>query len=358
MIIAIEEARKGEGRVAPNPPVGCVILDKDYKLISKGHHSEYGNDHAEISALNNLSDHKLLMGAHLVVTLEPCAHVGKTPSCAQTLSKLPLASVTYGLMDPNPLVMGKGAEILKSTGIAVICYNELIPELEELIEIFTFNKANNSPFVTLKVATSLDGQMALASGESKWITGTASRQHAHFLRAKHSAVLIGRGTFEMDDPLLNIRHDNFKDIKNKVILFDPMGKTIENLPSSNLYKHHEPQDIFVISLSKKTPPKGITLVKPIMQNGRIDLKLLLKDLYQRDIFSILVEGGANTFVDFIKQNAAQRLSLFIAPSIIGASGGLSWSQSLEISSLDQKIGLKCLQSRPLGEDILLAGLFA
>jgi diaminohydroxyphosphoribosylaminopyrimidine deaminase/5-amino-6-(5-phosphoribosylamino)uracil reductase len=182
MELAIKEARLGAGFVSPNPLVGCVIIDRDGRLVSTGYHQKYGGDHAEIEALKGLSEDQL-DGARMFVTLEPCAHDGKTPSCAKRIAKLPLASVTYGMIDPYPEVNGKGIEIIRKAGITCEMLEgaseSLKNELEELPEIFLHNTKTKKPFVAMKVASSLDGQMGLKTGESKWISNDKSREYVY-----------------------------------------------------------------------------------------------------------------------------------------------------------------------------------
>jgi diaminohydroxyphosphoribosylaminopyrimidine deaminase/5-amino-6-(5-phosphoribosylamino)uracil reductase len=182
MKLAIEEAARGAGFVAPNPLVGCVILSRDGALIGRGHHERIGEGHAEVRALESVADVSQLNAAQVFVTLEPCAHQGRTPSCAEALAKLPIASVTYGLEDPNPLVAGKGAEILRAAGKTVQIFGGLKTELEEACEIFLMNMREKRAFVALKAAASLDGKIALPDGSSQWITGEESRAHVQSLR--------------------------------------------------------------------------------------------------------------------------------------------------------------------------------
>lgn len=356
MELAILEARKGWGHVLPNPMVGCVILDRNYNLISKGYHQKYGADHAEINAIRKLKNKDLLDGAHLYVTLEPCSHTGKTPPCARTLSVLPLASVTYGLIDPNPLVSGKGAKILLAAGIRAILYDGDTSALSELIEVHSHNLKTGLPFVNLKVATSLDGQMALKKGESQWITGEAARNEGHLLRAGCSAVLIGRGTFESDNPTLNIRIPEYNKLKNKVILLDPSGKVLKNIKKSKIYTHHEPKNIFVVTAKEQKSFGGINIITAkYSKKSGFELKSLLKKLFALNIYSILVEGGEKTLSRFLSQGAAQRLFVFQSPTILGSGNGKSWTTELKIQKLKDKISLTDVFIKKLGEDLQITG---
>jgi diaminohydroxyphosphoribosylaminopyrimidine deaminase/5-amino-6-(5-phosphoribosylamino)uracil reductase len=247
MQLAIDEAAKGLPFVSPNPAVGCVVLDADGGFLSSGYHQKYGEAHAEVNAVKGLSETDLQQ-AQVYVTLEPCAHQGKTPSCARMLAKHPLQRVVYGLRDPNPLVSGKGAQILREAGIDCMLFHEcagpgLEAELEEVCEAFLWNQRHNRLFVSLKVAASLDGKIALASGESKWITGAASREFAHWLRASHDATLIGVGTLLRDDPALDIRHPEIQKT-NQVVVLDSQAQGLRRSDELKMIKTHRPENLF------------------------------------------------------------------------------------------------------------------
>jgi diaminohydroxyphosphoribosylaminopyrimidine deaminase/5-amino-6-(5-phosphoribosylamino)uracil reductase len=350
---ALEEGSKGFGFVSPNPLVGCVVLNSKLEMISTGFHEMYGGAHAEMNAIKNLT-HEQLDGAHVVVTLEPCAHVGQTPSCAQELAKLPIASVTYAVKDPNPLVSGKGIEILEKAGIAVLHLETTQHHCEDLAEIFLWNMREKRAFVALKMASSLDGQIALKSGESQWITGEKSRKYSHYLRAGYDAILIGRNTLVVDDPMLNIRHPNFQGKKNKVVLLDPEGKLLKNISHYKISEYHQKENIIfairdniVVSTDYKIIP-----VKTLL-SGSLDLIDLTQKLYEEKICSLYVEGGAQTYSEFLSQKAFQRLYLFQAPVIIGTKNGKSWSESFSVSRLKEKLLLNNMKSEKIGDDLFI-----
>lgn len=362
MAIAICEGLKGAGYVSPNPLVGCVILDREGRLISTGYHKKYGGPHAEIEALKGLSD-DLIEGASVYVTLEPCAHHGKTPPCAEKLAKLPIGKVVYGIIDPNPLVSGKGVEILRQAGIAVEGFNDLKDDLEELPEVFLHNVRHKKPFVALKVATSMDGQMGLQSGDSKWITNEKSREYAHYLRGIYDAILIGRRTLLIDDPSLNVRHKDFAGKKNKVVMLDPEGECAARLKSSKLFKCHDPQDIFYVvgtglaeSLKATTDLEGIQVVEvPLDATKGLDIDRMLDLLYQGGVHSLLVEGGAYVYQSFLTQKKVQRVYQFQAPILLGAKTGLSWTKGFGVATMSEKITLDRIHIRLFDTDILVTG---
>ncbi len=352
MLKAIEEGSKGFGFVSPNPLVGCAVLNSNYELISVGAHEKYGDSHAEINALKNLSEDQL-KGAHVIVTLEPCAHEGKTPSCAHALAKLPIASVTFGVKDPNPIA-SNGADILKAAGKEVRELTSMSDACEDLAEIFLWNQREKRAFVALKMASSLDGQIALKSGESQWITGEKSRKFSHYLRAGYDAIAVGRNTLVVDDPMLNIRHPNFQGKKNKVVILDPEGKLLKNISRYRINEFHDKKDIIfaikenaVVSTDYK-----IILVKPLL-SGSLDLHDLTKKLYEEKIYSLYVEGGAQTYSEFLSQRAFQRLYLFQAPVIIGTKNGRSWSESFAVSKLKEKLHLSNIKSQKIGDDLFI-----
>lgn len=352
---ALEEGGKGFGFVSPNPQVGCAVLNSKHELIATGFHEKYGGNHAEINAIKNLTTEQLT-GAHVVVTLEPCAHVGQTPACAKTLSELPIESVTYGIKDPNPLVSGKGLEILEKAGKKVIHLESFQERCEDLAEIFLWNQRHKKAFIALKMASSLDGQIALKSGESQWITGEKSRKYSHFLRAGYDAIVVGRNTLVVDDPMLNIRHPNFQGKTNKVVILDPEGKLLKNISHYQITQHHQKENI-IFALREEalvSTDYKIIHVKSLL-TGSLDLDDLARKLYEEKICSLYVEGGAQTYSEFLVQKAFQRLYLFQAPVIIGTKNGRSWSENFAVSKLTDKLMLKSLRSQKLGEDLFITG---
>ena len=351
MFLAIEEGKKGAGFVSPNPLVGCVILDRDFNLIGKGYHARVGEGHAEVEAMRSLKDQRALEGAHFYVTLEPCAHEGRTPSCAKTLAKLPIAGVTYGLKDPNPLVSGQGAEILRAAGKSVTLFTELQDELEELCEIFLLNMREKRSFVALKAGVSLDGKMAFADGTSKWITGEESREFVQYLRGCYDAVLAGVGTLLADDPRLNSRHPLFAARRQRVVVLDPQGRSFSKLAGMNLLKVRAPEDVFVVTETEEKPPIGVQVLRIPRVSREFQLNQVLERLKDNGIHSLFVEGGAFAYSAFMNQKMADRLYLFIAPKVIGE--GLNWTSGVKRTLPP----LRGINVRKFGEDVLWSGRF-
>jgi diaminohydroxyphosphoribosylaminopyrimidine deaminase / 5-amino-6-(5-phosphoribosylamino)uracil reductase len=342
MELALRCAHLGAAHVSPNPLVGCVIVDENHNFIACGYHERYGEAHAEICALNKIAeqDRALLKNSTVYVTLEPCAHQGKTPSCARTLSLLPIKKVIYGLQDPNPLVSGQGAQILKNAKIEVELYEgSLKNRLFDLVEIFLKNFMQKKIFVTVKVASSLDGQMALKSGESKWITSEVSREFSHELRSRYDAVLIGKNTILKDNPSLNIRHSKIEK-KNKVVILD-RTRTIQNLIADGKkfkFQDHHADNNIIFPKSKKIDEQ-------------------LEELWGFGVRSVFVEGGAEIISQLFQKQLIDRLHLFTAPVIIGSVNGVSWTSSFGIQNLMEKLVLKNPEFRQFGSDSYVTGKF-
>lgn len=373
MSLAISEAYKGAVRVSPNPLVGAVILDANGGFLSSGYHEFYGGPHAEVNALKNLSAEQV-RGAHAFVTLEPCAHEGKTPSCAKMMAKLPLKKVTFGLIDPNPLVAGQGAEILRQAGIEAEVFQSADPvvdarikkSLEEVCEAFLWNFRHKKVFVALKMASSLDGQVALRSGESQWITGPQSREYVHYLRACYDGILVGKGTVEFDNPSLNIRHPSISK-KNKVIVIDGEAELLPKYSDLKLSEVHDPDDVIwcvaaemrdkatqLASSLKKAP--RIVYVKTQV-SGELDLEDLLAQLYVLGLRSVTVEGGAFTASSFVNFRLVNRLYMFQAPIIMGSGGARSWTESVRLATMAEKIQIKNPRYLTFGNDFMITGTF-
>lgn len=372
MRLAIREAAKGSARVSPNPQVGAVVLDREGRYLASGYHEFYGGPHAEVNALKALSSEQL-QGAHVFVTLEPCAHEGKTPSCAKMMAKLPLGKVVFGLVDPNPLVAGQGAEILKSAGIEAVLFsaedkaveNEVRVLLEESCEAFLWNFRNKKVFVALKMASSLDGQVALRSGESQWITGPEAREYVHYLRACYDAVLVGKGTVEFDNPSLNIRHPTISK-KNKVIVIDAEADLLPKYTELKMTEVHDSENLFwcvsadlsdeVKKQLEQIPKKPRVLFVKTKVGGDLDLEDLLSQLYVLGLRSVLVEGGAFTASSFINYSLVNRLYLFQAPILMGSGGSLSWTSSVRIATMSEKLKLQNPRYQLFGNDFLITGI--
>ncbi|MCB0340681.1 MAG: bifunctional diaminohydroxyphosphoribosylaminopyrimidine deaminase/5-amino-6-(5-phosphoribosylamino)uracil reductase RibD [Pseudobdellovibrionaceae bacterium] len=357
MTLAIKLAQMGKGHVEPNPPVGCVILNREGHLIGAGYHRKYGGDHAEVAALKSAASSNL-DGAVIYVTLEPCAHHGKTPSCAKHIANLPVQKVIYGLQDPNPLVAGQGAKILSDAGVIAELWVGETDSLYDLVEMFFHNMIHKRAFVTLKVATSLDGFMGLQSGESQWITDEVARKYSHYLRAQHGGVAVGLGTYRHDNPSLDVRHEDYPDKKNTAVILDPLGESFKTLPHSKLASCHDEKDRWVVTGESAPQVAGPwqQITAPMSSHGEFDLIDLTKVLYDNGVHSVYVEGGAATYGSFLRQQAWNRLQLFMAPKIIGGNAGLGWTAETGADRLDDAWILEKSSIMDLGGDWLISGL--
>ena len=355
MELAIETAKQGRGFVSPNPIVGCVLVSKDHRLLSSGAHLKWGEDHAEINALNQVTDPTQLKGATIYVTLEPCSHQGQRGSCAEFLARQPVSRVYYGMVDPNPKVSGRGLKILKAGNKEVVHFKKYESLCKKLCEHFFFHIKNQSPFVALKVGSSLDGKIALQNGESQWITGESARRYARKLRAFYDATLVGAGTVLQDDPALDFRQTEFDGKKNNsIVLFDPKGKLASVFPKTKLSQIHSPQNIFIVTSEdcfRFWSRSGVQLIK--WNPGEIpkqNLQSVLCELYRRGLSSLFVEGGSWVFGCFLNGGLVQKLYLFQSSKILGA--GLSWSQFFESQKLSTVPCLTSSETRDFGQDKL------
>lgn len=379
--LAVQLAFRGYGHTEPNPAVGCVILDAQNRLLGLGWHRQAGLAHAEIEALAfcagestlakiadgsswdiSVLSAEQLRGAKVFVTLEPCAHQGRTPSCAKTLSQLPISEFTCILKDPNPLVAGQGIQILSQAGIQTKCLEldlastdlQLIDSARAVCEFFLMNFMNERPFVSLKVATSLDGMMGLQSGDSQWITGEEARGFARYLRGAHSACLVGKNTILFDNPKLDRRETEFADLDRKLIVMDSKGDILK-AKNAQIFKTHKPQDlIFVVdpSLCGSLDADFRTIAISRSLSSHQYWKLLLSELKKLGVGSIWVEGGAQIFSSLLDSRFVDRLWQFQAPKLIGAKFGLPWTSAWGVSEMKNAKASASVYRRLISQDLL------
>jgi diaminohydroxyphosphoribosylaminopyrimidine deaminase / 5-amino-6-(5-phosphoribosylamino)uracil reductase len=337
-----ELARQSGGANFPNPMVGAVLV-KNGRIIGEGFHRQYGDHHAEIDALKNATES--VAGATLYVNLEPCCHTHKqTPPCAQRLIQEKIKKVVIANLDPNPLVNGQGIKLLQAAQIEVE-HGVLAPEGELLNEVFFHAQKLQRPFVHLKLATSLDGKIALPSGESQWITGAAARTHVHEQRAHSQAVMIGAGTLRADNPRLNVRLPDYQGAQPYRVIFTTSGK----LPNdSQLFNDEYKERTLVYTQAPYTnAPRGIEVVK-------IDqLEAALRDLFARKLISLYLEGGAQLSAAFMQAGLVDRVSVYLNPSFLGAGPGAMGD--LGLKQLAQRPQLTQVTGQWLGEDFCLTG---
>ena len=353
MRLAMQLAGNAIGRTSPNPLVGAVIV-KDNRVVGCGWHRKAGTPHAEVHALNQAGE--LAQGADVYVTLEPCAHYGKTPPCAKALVEAKVKNVYGGLLDVNPKVAGKGFKILEDAGIHVE-YGFLQDELRKQNEVFFKWIEHKKPFIVLKAAMTLDGKIATATGQSKWITNETSRAYGYKLRDIYDGIMVGINTVIEDNPMLTARVDGGKnpirivvdsslkiDI-NANLVQDKSAKTIiattDKADKDKILKL-QAQDVDVIVVDKD-------------ENDKVDIEKLLNILGQQNICSILVEGGATLSGSFVAKKLVDKVDFFIAPKIVGGKEAKTPVAGTGILNLQEALALKDIQIEKLEEDILIIG---
>lgn len=320
---ALNLARMGLGYTSPNPTVGCVIV-KDGEIVGRGYHHQAGTPHAEVWALREAKEKA--KGATVYVTLEPCAHYGKTPPCARALVKAGVAKVVCAMLDPNPLVAGKGAAILRNAGIPVIV-GLMSKEAVKMNEVFIKNMIVHKPFIAVKLAQSLDGCTASRTGKSKWITNDTARQEGHYLRSLYDAILVGINTVESDNPLLTSRttrpgHERPKQPTR--IILDSTGRI--DLQALLVTDKQAPTIIVTTERCPESKRQSLNtagievIVAAADDEGRIDLNGLMDTLYKKGICSILIEGGSTVIGSFFDENLVDKLYVFTGHIIMGGKG--------------------------------------
>lgn len=344
----IKLAEKGKGNVSPNPLVGCIIV-KDGKIIGKSYHKIFGEEHAEVNAaIDAKRKGYSLKGSTVYVNLEPCSHTGKTLPCSDFLIKENVGKVIIGMKDPYEKVNGKGISKLKKAGIKVNC-GILEDKCRELNKFFIKYVTKHLPYVTLKVAQSIDGKIALDNFTSQWITGDSSRIFVHKLRSEYDVVMIGRNTAKVDNPSLTVREVHGRSPYRIVI--DRNSTLPGNL---KLFTDDHKENTFVITGSSKKAVTNIyskNIIKVKEKDQKFVLKDILKKLYTLNVSSILVEGGANLFSQFISTGLFDDVYFFIAPKIIGR--GISSFNDFQISRLSEAKLLKQVYTKSINKDILI-----
>ncbi len=356
MLRCLQLARKGMGNVSPNPMVGCVIV-KDGEIIGEGFHEKFGGPHAEVNAIRSAS--AAVEGSEVFVNLEPCSYFGKTPPCVDLLIERKVKKVYVAMLDPNPKVNGNGIRKLRNAGIEVEV-GLLAEESLRLNEVFVKYMTQGLPFVTLKIAQSLDGKIALTNGKSKYITSEESLKKVHAIRAQHDAVLVGAGTIIADDPSLTVRFVEGKSPVRIILdgnLTSPIGSGIFHDRKTRVVVFH------VASAGSKAGRKTTTLRKLGVElqglrgdrDGRIRIKSVLERLAGMGISSVLVEGGAGIFSEFIRARMADKIYLFIAPIILG--NGKGFADGIELKSLKGAVRLRNIEVARVGSDRIVTGYF-
>ena len=315
---ALDLAALGLGETNPNPVVGCTVV-RDGRIVAEGSHARAGGPHAEVVALGRAGVRA--RGATLYVTLEPCAHHGRTPPCAPLVRDAGLARVVVAQVDPNPLVRGRGLALIRRAGILVDA-GVLAAEAARLNERFLVSTRLGRPFVLLKAALTLDGRIATAGGRSRWISSAAQRRQARWLRRLHDAVLVGVGTAIADDPLL-LPTPRTRRPFTRVVL----DTRLRLPPASRLVRTASPRTSLLVLSSSPEPArrralveKGVEVVEVAEDGGRVNVAAALAALQARDIASVMVEGGSEVLGAFLAARLVDRVALFRAPLLLGGRG--------------------------------------
>lgn len=347
---ALKLAARGLGRVSPNPAVGAVVV-KNSEIVGEGYHLWKNVRHAEIIALERAGSKSA--GADLFVTLEPCAHYGRTPPCVDAILSSGIRRVVAAVEDPDPRVSGEGISRLRKGGVRVdvgVCRQEAA----ELNEPFFYSVKRGRPLVTLKLAMSMDARIATATGESKWITGVEAREYVQRLRFLHDAVLVGSGTLKADNPRLDVRGRKKKSITR--VLLDSSGSSLS--PGMRLLESKDPVLVFHDILSS---PSRIAVgdFNPEYcgvsgKDGMLSWPEILEELGRRGIRSLLVEGGGKVAASLIEQRRVNRLFLFYSPMFIG-SEGVPGVGGLQTSLLSESFRFRVVRCARLGRDLLVEG---
>jgi diaminohydroxyphosphoribosylaminopyrimidine deaminase/5-amino-6-(5-phosphoribosylamino)uracil reductase len=352
MRLALEEAAKGLGRTSPNPVVGAVLV-KGGRIIARGYHRRAGTAHAEVVALEAAG--AKARGADLYTTLEPCDHYGRTPPCSQAILDAGVRRVIVASSDPNPKVNGKGVARLRRAGVEVLT-GVLREEADQLNRPFFKAVSTGLPYVTLKAAVTLDGKLATATGDSRWVTGEQARAWVHRLRDRVDVILVGANTVHKDNPQLTTRLPEGAGKDPVRVVVDSRLRLSSKL---KVFTQRSPARTVVATLedpagrkAKRLLATGAEVWRTPERGGHVDLEALLRRIAREGLNHVLVEGGAEVFGSLLREELADELLLFVAPKLIG-SEGLSWSGSLGVRQMARALTVRALSFEQVGEDLLL-----
>lgn len=356
MRLALREARKGRGRTSPNPSVGAVIV-KDGHIIARGYHKKAGAPHAEIEALNKAGEKA--RGAVMYVTLEPCNHHGRTPPCSHAIANSGITKVFVGMLDPNPLVNGSGAEFLSSQGIE-IKHGLLEEQCRNLNRPFLTYISKGRPWVVMKAGLTLDGKITFKKNSGDAITGPESLKWVHRLRDCCDAILVGSNTITVDDPALTTRIEGRRGQHPIRIVLDTKLKISS---TAKVITQNEDGRTWVFCGPSAPTGKigqlrdgGVEILQvAVGETGRLDLNEVLKMLASRQITSLLVEGGAAVHGSFLKAGLVDHLKFFYAPLVAGDSGTGVIQGIQSVGGREEAIRLHNISHRRLGDDFMISG---
>ncbi|MFZ1062246.1 MAG: bifunctional diaminohydroxyphosphoribosylaminopyrimidine deaminase/5-amino-6-(5-phosphoribosylamino)uracil reductase RibD [Acidimicrobiales bacterium] len=314
MLRAIEAGEKARLHAPPNPWVGALVVSEHGVVVGEGHTHAPGESHAEIEALRRAGEQA--RGATMVVTLEPCCHVGRTGPCVDAIVSAGIARVVIGTLDPDSRVSGRGVELLKASGVQVeVGIEEDL--VRQQLAAYLWHRRTGRPYVVLKVASTLDGIVAMSDGSSQWITAEPARRDAHVLRAQSQAILVGAGTVRADDPALTARLGD--------IIIEPLRVVLGSVAPT-------------------------ARVRPCLERSG-ELGLILDELGEHDVLQLLVEGGPATASEFLEQGLVNHVVWYVAPAFAGASGTLGALRELATPTIDSLRRGRVVDVTRIGEDI-------
>ncbi|HEY9062505.1 MAG TPA: bifunctional diaminohydroxyphosphoribosylaminopyrimidine deaminase/5-amino-6-(5-phosphoribosylamino)uracil reductase RibD [Pseudobacteroides sp.] len=359
MMKAMELAKGGSGKTNPNPLVGAVVV-KDGEIVAEGFHEVLGCAHAEAAAIYNARGD--ISGGTMYVNLEPCSHFGRTPPCANAIVQAGIKEVVVAMEDPNPKVSGRGIGILKDAGINVIT-GVLEKNAKKLNEIFIKYITKKQPFVIMKTAMTLDGKIAAATGDSKWITGEKSRQYVHLIRNRVASIMVGINTVLKDDPSLTTRLEGETGADSVRVIVDSTGK----IPEKSRVLNVDSDKGVILATTSKIPKekeealikKGVTIIKADkMENGTVtgvDLAKLMGELYKLEIDSILLEGGGTLNSSALQYGIVDKVMSFISPKIIGGANAPTPVEGQGRRYMKDAVSLEEVSLERFDDDILIEG---
>ncbi len=350
---ALQLARRGEGRVHPNPLVGAVIV-RSGRVLAEGAHERFGKDHAEICALKGLQNAK---DATLYVTLEPCDHFGKTPPCTRSLIASGLRRVVVAMKDPDPRVAGRGIRRLKKAGLRVTV-GVLEKEARRLNRHYIHWMKKKVPYVTAKTGQSLDGKIATRTGQSRWITGPQARRQAHELRASSDAILVGVNTVLRDDPFLTVRLSGVHAQPLKVVL----DATLKTRPNAALFSKRSPAPVFLFvsrranaERVRRFQKKATVIVVPEKKPGLLRWRSILLELGRRGVTHLLIEGGGEVLGSAFEERVVNEAYFFTAPRVIGGREAVASVGGEGPARLTSSVRFKRWDVKKVGDDLLFHG---
>ncbi len=355
MWMALDLARQGRGRTSPNPMVGAVVV-QDSEVLGTGYHLHAGSPHAEIIALKKAGERA--QGATLYVNMEPCSHQGRTGPCTEAIIKAGINRVVAAMQDPNPIVSGRGFARLEEAGVKVK-KGVLEHKARHLNEAFIKYITTGLPFVGIKVAMSLDGKIGTMTGESHWITGERSRQFVHRLRDQSDAIMVGIETVLKDDPRLTTRiegadgKDPLRVIVDSTARLPVDARVIESSSSAGIILAVTDQASH--DKCRILEKKGVEVLLIPEVDGRVDVKVLMKKLAEREVSIVLVEGGGTLNYSLLEQSLIDKLFIFIAPLIIGGTKSPTAFSGSGIASLNKAWAVEDIEMKQFDRDLLLIG---